>query len=171
MNTSHVLPFESTMMNEEEFTKSLQRVATIILTSRAFLCYAFQVCGTRQESQSLVKYAQSMKKVAFGRSTVKTVDGVAQVIAQSQSRVHQAAASYRSGFKEEWEDGPNAIVSSANESKYQQPGQKTITEALKIVTTNSSSPECIHVFEYPDIVASFRVNCTIRKFSTKELFD
>ena len=47
-------------------------------------------------------------------------------------------------------NGPNAIVSSANESKYDQPGQKTITEALKIVRTDSSSPECLHFFEYPD---------------------
>ena len=102
---------------------------------------------------------------------MQTSYGVAQVIAQRQSRVHQATASYLSGLKEEWEDGPNAIVSSANESKYHQPREKTITEALKIVRTDSSSPECLHFFEYPDIVASFRDNCTIRKFSTKKLFD
>ena len=99
MNTSHVLPFESTMMNEEEFTKSLQRVATMILTTSlapsfvmrfplltflklwqmnlrmevmsmtnflSLLAFAPAVCGTRQESRSLVKYAQSTKKVAIG---------------------------------------------------------------------------------------------------------
>ena len=51
------------------------------------------------------------------------------------------------------------------------PRQRTITEAPKITKPDIQSSECLHFFENPDIVESFKDDCSIRKVSTKTLFE
>ena len=62
-------------------------------------------------------------------------------------------------------------VTVAREAKSQQPRQKTIIEALKVRKPDSRSSECLHFFDNPDIVESFKDDCLIRKLSTKTLFE
>ena len=111
------------------------------------------------------------KFIELGRSTAKTFDGVSQVIAHSQSRVHQSAACYFSGVKEQCEDSPKSMASTAKYLKNHHPRQRTITETLRIIKPDSSSPKCLHFFKNPDIVESFKDNCAIRKVSTKTVFE
>ena len=98
-------------------------------------------------------------------------DGISQVVAHQQSKVHQAAALYLSGFKE-LDNDANTIKTNNVERDAKQPlRQRTITEALNIVKPDSRSSECLHFFENPDIVESFKDDCSIRKVSTKTLFE
>ena len=106
----------------------------------------------------------------LGRSTQKEFDGISQVVAHQQSRIHQAAALYISGLNI-MENAATSTASLAKDGKFQPPRQRTIMEALKIVKPDTRNSECLHLFEHPDIVESFRDDCSIRKVSTKTLFE
>ena len=91
------------------------------------------------------------------------------MVADQQSRVHLPAKMYLSGSKELGKDvSSNRGV--AGDAK-PLPQQRTITEALKITKPDSQSSDCRHFFENPDIVESFKDDCSTRKVSTKTLFE
>ena len=123
-----------------------------------------EICKIYEES--CLRRGQFIK---LGKSTQKEFDGISQVVAHHQSRVHQSAAMYLSGSKELDEDvsSNRGVVGDAKPL----PRQRTITEALKITKPDSQSSECLHFFENPDIVESFKDDCSIRKVSTKTLFE
>ena len=76
---------------------------------------------------------------------------------------------YLSGSKELDEDvtSNRVVVGDAKPL----PRQRTINKALKITKPDSQSSECLHFFENPDIVESFKDDCSIRELSTKTLFE
>ena len=123
-----------------------------------------EICKIYEES--CLRRGQFIK---LGKSTQKEFDGISQVVAHHQSRVHQSAAMYLSGSKELDEDvsSNRGVVGDAKPL----PRQRTITEALKITKPDSQSSGCLHFFENPDIVESFKDDCSIRKVSTKTLFE
>ena len=84
--------------------------------------------------------------------------------AHQQSRIHQAAALYLSGLNV-MENAATSTTSLVKDGKFQPPRQRTIIEALKIVKPDTQNSECLHFFE------SFRDGCSIRKVSTKTLFE
>ena len=103
-----------------------------------------EICKIYEES--CLRRGQFTK---LGKSTQKEFDGISQVVAHQQSRVHQSATMYLSGSKELDEDvsSNRGVVGDAKPL----PRQETITEALKQL--------------------SFTDNCSIRKVSTKTLFE
>ena len=106
--------------------------------------------------------------IKLGKSTQKEFDGISQVVAHQQSRVHQSATMYLSGSKElDKNFSSHRGVVDAKPL----PQQRTITEALKITKPDSQSSDCRHFFENPDIVESFKDDCSTRKVSTKTLFE
>ena len=139
------------------------------------------ICLSRLRNQTIVSlrceickiYEESCLRrgqfIKLGKSTQKEFAGISQVVAHHQSRVHQSAAMYLSGSKELDEDvsSNRGVVGDAKPL----PRQRTITEALKITKPDSQSSECLYFFENPDIVESFKDDCSIRKVSTKTLFE
>ena len=104
-----------------------------------------------------------------GKSTQKEFDGISQVVADHQSRVHLSATMYLAGSKELDKDvSSNRGV--AGDAK-PLPRQRTITEALKITKPDSQSSDCLHFLENADIIESSKDDRSIRKVSTKTLFE
>ena len=133
--------------------------------SRVSICC--EICTLYEES-----CVQRGLFIKLGRSVEKTFDEISQVIAHHQSRIHQAAATYLSGLKQlkEYDDTAKSS-SSAKDLKSHQPKQRTIMDFLNIVKPGSPNSECLHFFENPAIVESFKDDCAIRKVSIKTLFE
>ena len=105
--------------------------------------------------------------IKLGKSTQKEFDGISQVVAHQQSRVHQSATMYLSGSKEL---DKNVSSHTGVVDAKPLPQQTTITEALKITKPDSQSSDCRHFYENPDIVESFKDDCSARKVS-KTVFE
>ena len=106
--------------------------------------------------------------IKLGKSKRKEFNGISQVVAHQQSRVHQSDTMYFSGSKEL---DKNVSSHRGVVDAKPLPQQRTVTEALKITKPDSQSWDCRHFFENPDIVESFKDYFSARKVSTKTLFE
>ena len=102
--------------------------------------------------------------IKLGKSKQKEFDGISQVIAHQQSRVHQSDSMYLSGSQEL---DKNVSSHRGVVDAKPLPQQRTITEALKITKPDSQSSDCRHFFENPDTGSRQPEHPSIDKYKQK----